>query len=86
MGNCNDTSEGGDFDDSPAIRGSDSFTNSGVLLSKNLNSIITQERENLNMTGYPTDRGSDSWLVLSAGKGLDPEMLTRLYLIYSFYI
>lgn len=38
------------------------------------------------MTGYPTDRGSKSWLILSAGEGLDPEMFTRLYLIYSFYV
>ena len=49
---------------------SDELMTSGVLLSRNLNHIVTQERESLRFTGYPIDR-SKSWLVLSAGKGLN---------------
>lgn len=46
MGNaCSDSATGNELSDNPAVlSGKDELTKSGVLLSKDLDKIITQER------------------------------------------
>ena len=95
MGNacCNDGSKGkGEFPDPIDTKGKSAskppsdLTKSGLLISQDMNNIISRSGGLLHGTNLPENRDSSSSLILGAGGSNDPKKLVRFFLIASFYI
>lgn len=95
MGNacCNDGSKGkGDLPDQTTsnnkqqIKLANDLTKSGLLISKDVNNIISRSGGLLDGTFIPGVRDNNSSLILGAGGVNDPKKLVRFFLIATFYI
>lgn len=82
-------------DDLPAQQGSNNkaqskqpsdLTKSFLLISKDMNNIISRSGGLLHGTSLPENRDSNSSLILGAGGSNDPKKLVRFFLIAAFYI
>lgn len=95
MGNacCNDGPKGkGEFSDQIVTKDKQQnkqpsdLTKSGLLISKDVNNIISRSGGLLSGTFIPGVRDNNSSLILGAGGANDPKKLVRFFLIATFYI